>query len=174
MTPKFQGRRKLQDTENARHRDSYRKQSRELDEAGFRFPGELMAAYGVHAFIANTKKLKAVNIPIVLTGAFQVDLANSEIDKFHEIRGIRNGIAHGDPVAITMKEAVVMNGELRQLALKISTHIADLRSLLEVSSILLPSKASQDRRQVPTVRTLSQSADYSRGLDGPWLKKSTR
>jgi len=38
-----------------------------------------------------------------------------------------------------------------------------LSSLLEVPTILLPSEAVQVRLQVPTVRTLSQSADYSAG-----------
>ena len=35
------------------------------------------------------KNLKAVNIPIVLVDAFQVDLSEAEIEKYHEIRLIQ-------------------------------------------------------------------------------------
>ena len=122
---KVKGKRKLQDAENPRWRDSYRKHSRELDEEGFRFPGELLAAFGVRTLISSMKNLKAVNIPVILTEAFQLDLSQGDIDKYHEIREIRNGIAHGDPIVLTMKQAVVMNGALRELALKASSHIAE-------------------------------------------------
>jgi RiboL-PSP-HEPN len=121
----FQGKRRLQESENPRFRDAYRKHSRDFDEAGFRFPGELLAAYGVRCLVENTRKLKAVNIPVILTEGFQMDLSKSEVDHYHKIRETRNRIAHGDPVTITMKEAVVMNGELRKLALKVSVHVAE-------------------------------------------------
>jgi len=117
--------RKLQDTEKPKWRDRYRKYSRDLELEGFRFPGELLAAYGVRSVISKIKNLKAVHIPEVLVGAFRVDLSDAEIEKYDEIREIRNGIAHGDPIVLTMKQAVVMNGVLRNLAVRISSHIAE-------------------------------------------------
>jgi hypothetical protein len=123
--------RKLQETEKAKWRDRYRKYSRDLDDEGFRFPGELLAAYGVRSLILKMKNLKAVHIPDVLVGAFQVDLSEAEVDKYHEIREIRNGVAHGDPAILTMRQAVEMNGRLRDLALKISSHLAEHFFMIE-------------------------------------------
>jgi len=117
--------RKLQDAEKSKWRDSYRKYSRSLDNVGFRFPGELLAAYGVRSLILKMKKLKAFEIPDVLVEALLVDLSEAEINKYHEIRDIRNGVAHGDPVTLTMRQAVEMNGVLRDLAQKISSHLAE-------------------------------------------------
>jgi hypothetical protein len=117
--------RKLQDAEKPEWRDTYRKYSRDLDHQGFRFPGELLAAYGVRSLILRMKNLKAVNIPDVLVEALQVDLSEVEIEKYHEIRVIRNGVAHGGPVTLTIRQAVEMNGTLRNLALKISSHLAE-------------------------------------------------
>jgi hypothetical protein len=117
--------RKLQDAEKPKWRDSYRKYSRDLDREGFRFPGELLAAYGVRSLILKMEKLKAFEIPDVLVNALQVDLSEAEIKKYHKIRDIRNGIAHGDPVILTMRQAVEMNRALRNLALKISSFLAE-------------------------------------------------
>jgi hypothetical protein len=117
--------RKLQDAERPKYRDSYRKHSRNLDEEGCRFPGELFAAFGVRSLISKMENFKAVHIPDTLMGTFQLDLSEAEVRRFHEIRELRNSIAHGDPVNVTMKQAVVMNGSLRALAVKISAHIAD-------------------------------------------------
>ncbi len=117
--------RKLQESEKSKWRDRYRKYSRDLDNEGFRFPGELLSAYGVQSLILKMKNLKAIHIPEVLIGAFQVDLSEVEIRKYHKIRNIRNGIAHGDPVILTVRAAVKMNGSLRDLALKLSSHLAE-------------------------------------------------
>ncbi len=117
--------RKLQDAEKPKWRDSYRKHSRDLDREGFRFPGELLAAYGVRSLIVKMKKLKAFEITDVLVEALQVDLSEAEIKKYHEIRDIRNDIAHGNPVILTVRQAVEMNGALRELALKISSFLAE-------------------------------------------------
>jgi hypothetical protein len=123
----LKAKRKLQDKENPRWRDSYRKHSRDLDEKGFRFPGELLAAYGVRTLLSNLRKknLKAVHIPEVLVHAFQVDLSEREIEKYHEIRDIRNDIAHGNPVVLTIKQVVAWNAALRDIALKASSHISE-------------------------------------------------
>jgi hypothetical protein len=117
--------RKLQDTERAKYRDSYRKYSQDLEREGFRFPADLLAAYGVRSLIVKMKNLQAVQIPDLLVDAFQVDLSKAEVDKYHQIRSIRNSVAHGEPIILTMKEAVVMNGTLRELAVRISSHISE-------------------------------------------------
>ena len=80
---------------------------------------------GVRSLILKMKKLKAFEIPDVLVEALLVDLSEAEINKYHEIRDIRNGVAHGDPVTLTMRQAVEMNGVLRDLAQKISSHLAE-------------------------------------------------
>jgi RiboL-PSP-HEPN len=123
--------RRLQDSDKPEWKDRYRKFSHELDKDGFRFPGELLAAYGVRNLVVKMKNLKAVQIPDVLVEALRVDLPKTEIEKYHEVREIRNAIAHGDPVTLTMRQAVEMTAALRGLAIKIASHTAENFFLIE-------------------------------------------
>lgn len=66
--------RKLQDSDKLAWRPRYRKYSRELDDAGFRFPAELLAPYGVRSLIGKIRNLKAAHIPDLLIRAFQLKL----------------------------------------------------------------------------------------------------
>jgi hypothetical protein len=117
--------RKLQDTDKPAWRPRYRKYSRELDDAGFRFPAELLAPYGVRSLVGKIKNLKAAHIPDLLINAFQLKLSQTEIDKFDQVRSARNAVAHGDPITLTMRQAVEMNRTLRDLAVKIASHMTD-------------------------------------------------
>lgn len=117
--------RKLQDSENPGWRERYKKYSRLLDKEGFRFPGELLAAYGVRYLIQKHKNLKAYEIPEVLVEALRINLSETEIRKYHKVRELRNDIAHGEPISLTIRQSVEMNKELRQLAIKISAHVIE-------------------------------------------------
>jgi hypothetical protein len=117
--------RKLQDSEKASWRDRYRTYARKLADEGFRFPGELFGPYGLKSFVVKVKKMKAHEIPSVLVDALRVDLSEAEIEEYHNIREIRNAIAHGDAPIVSMKDAVGMNKSLRELAIKISDHFTE-------------------------------------------------
>ncbi|HEY4903929.1 MAG TPA: HEPN domain-containing protein [Candidatus Sulfotelmatobacter sp.] len=117
--------RKLQDSEKASWRDRYRSYARKLAGEGFRFPGELFGPFGLKNFIAKVKKMKAWEIPSVLVDALRLELSDAEIEAYHKTRQIRNAIAHGDTVSLSMRDAVGMNKSLRELAIKISDHFTE-------------------------------------------------
>jgi len=117
--------RDLQTTEKKNALAKYWTSSRQLAAAGYRFPGELFSPYGLKTLIAKLRRLKAHEIPSMLVDAFQVDLTPSDIERFHEVRNVRNAIAHGDPQPLTMRQVVEMNIFLRDLAIKIARHLSD-------------------------------------------------
>src|SRR6266566_6159728 len=78
--------RKLQDSEKSSWRDRYRKYGRLLADERYRFPGELLAAYGVRHLVSKLSKLKAHEIPDLLVDGLLMDLTKSEMKKYHEIR----------------------------------------------------------------------------------------
>ena len=123
--------RKLQDSEKASWRDRYRSYARKLAGEGFRFPGELFAPYGLRTFMLKVKRMKAHEIPSILVDALRVDLSESEIKRYDDIREIRNSIAHGQPTSLTMREVVEMNKFLRGLAVKISEHFSENLFVIE-------------------------------------------
>jgi hypothetical protein len=123
--------RKLQDSETPAKHEKYRKYARQLAGYGFRFPGELLAAYGVRTLTARIQRLKAVEIPDLLVHALQLDLSDAERNEFHRIRKIRNRIAHGQPSTLSMTDSMKMNKALRQLAIRISDHLLENYFVIE-------------------------------------------
>lgn len=122
---------KIRGKEMAKLRDKYRKFSRLLAEHGYRFPGELFAAFGLKMLISKRKSLKAFEIPTVLADAFQLNLSANEIQAFEDIRKTRNDIAHGKTANLTMRDSVKMSVDLRQLATKIAAHLNENFFLVE-------------------------------------------
>jgi hypothetical protein len=122
---------KVRGAEVGNLRDKYRKFSRLLAEEGYRFPGELLAPFGLRMLIAKLKGLKAFEIPTVLSGALQLKLSSAEIKIFTTIRKTRNRIAHGKPSKMTMRDAVAMATELRELGTKIALHLNENFFLVE-------------------------------------------
>ena len=117
--------RRLQDSENPGWKERYRKYSAKLAATGFRFPGDLLAAYGVRKIILKVKRLRAVDIPELLIDALRMNLPSTQIDKYREIRTVRNNIAHGKPPHLTINKSIQMNKELRTLAIMITTHLTE-------------------------------------------------
>jgi len=117
--------RKLQDSEKSSWRDRYRKYGRLLADERYRFPGELLAAYGVRHLVSKLSKLKAHEIPDLLVDGLLMDLTKSEMKKYHEIREMRNAIAHGSPLNLSIRKVVNMNIALRNLAIKIADHFTE-------------------------------------------------
>ena len=122
---------KLRTPEKGRNLDRYRTASNDLSSKKFRFPGELLASYGIQSLIKDLKKFKAVHIPELLQSAFAVPFTGSEVDKFHEIREQRNNVAHGNADALDMRKVTDMGLFLRKLAVKTADHLSEHYFVIE-------------------------------------------
>jgi hypothetical protein len=117
--------RKLKTTEKGKAIDRYRTASQALASKNFRFPGELLASYGIKSLIEDAKKLKAVQIPDLLQTAFALPLTPKEVEQFHKIRDERNKVAHGSAGHLDMRKVTAMGIFLRDLAVKTADHLSE-------------------------------------------------
>jgi hypothetical protein len=116
---------KLRTTEKGNAKFRYITASQALASKNFRFPGELLASYGIKSLIEDVAKLKAVHIPDLLQAAFGVPLTRAEVEQFHNIREDRNKVAHGDAGALDMRKVTAMGLFLRKLAVKTADHLSE-------------------------------------------------
>lgn len=101
----------------------YKKHTKELEHTDFRFPSELFSTFGIMELGNNYKDLKASQIPHVACWCFGVELTEDEINRFSELRDLRNRVAHGKVLQIEFNEANSANQFLRNLAIKIDRHV---------------------------------------------------
>ena len=90
----------------------------------FRFPGELLASYGIKSMIEDLDKVKAVKIPDLLQSAFAVPFTANEIEKFHKITLERNAVARGSAGPLDMRKATETGLFLRKLDVKTADHLS--------------------------------------------------
>lgn len=120
--------RKLQEPIKPQKKLKYAKHSQELIDAGYRFPSELLSSYGVRAIIQKLESLKSADIPDLMMQGFHLNLDQKTIDRFHEIRGARNDIAHGKIAKrknLSLNDAMQMNSDLRDIAVKFDKHLVE-------------------------------------------------
>jgi hypothetical protein len=115
---------KLREPEKANARDRYRTASQQLATKNFRFPGELLASYGIRSLIEDINKLKAFQIPDLLRSAFGVPLSEDDVKEFHRVRDKRNKVAHGSAGALNMRKATEMSLFLRRFAVMTAEHLS--------------------------------------------------
>jgi hypothetical protein len=68
---------------------------------------------------------KAVKIPEVLQEALLFPMTPADTSKFHNLRGIRNDIAHGKLTKYPVRTAIEHGSYLRNLAVNIDGHIVE-------------------------------------------------
>jgi hypothetical protein len=105
------------------HEQRYEKHSKELVKAGYRFPSQLFSAYGIKMLVQKLGNMKAVDIPDLLEHGLHLKLDSSMIASFHNIREIRNRIAHGDPVSLSLGDVSRYNDVLRNMAYELDKHL---------------------------------------------------
>lgn len=103
---------------------SYRKARTALIEAGYRFPSELLSSYGIRMLSQKLGNLRAADIPDLLVHGLHMELDRQTIEQFHNIRDVRNKIAHGESVTLTLSQLSSHNELLRDLASQIDAHLA--------------------------------------------------
>jgi len=114
-----------------KHHDRKRKATRELKEVNYIFPSSLLSSFGVKSLIQKMGNIKSVDIPKLLTDGFHMDLSETDIEKFHSIRDMRNKIAHGNNPTLVLKEVIEMNNFLREFAKSIDSHLIESFFILE-------------------------------------------
>ncbi len=126
----IKSKRKLQEPEKPAKAQKYQKYSKELVEAGHKFPSELLASYGVRLLAEKIKNLKSVDIPDLLIQALHCKI---DAQRFHQIRDIRNKIAHGrtGEVRLILTKAIKINDDLRNFATTIDKHLIEHYFVLE-------------------------------------------
>jgi hypothetical protein len=128
--------RKLQEPPDHRKIAKYAVYSSKLASAGFRFPSELFAVYGVERLLEKIGKdkrreLKAGEIPALLIDAFHMTSFAKHVDAFEDLRKLRNEIAHGKRQRVAIKSAIAAGRELRAAATAVDSHFVNHFFILE-------------------------------------------
>jgi hypothetical protein len=96
---------------------------RKLRDMGYRFPSELFSSYGIRMLLQKLGNLRSVDIPDLLIHGLHMSLNDTMVEDFHSVRDIRNRIAHGAPVSLSMKDLSQHNSVLREFAIAIDRHL---------------------------------------------------
>lgn len=105
--------------------------TRELKKTLFQFPSDHFAAYGIYMLGKKIDDLKAKDIPEVLMNVLLIELSVDDVRNFHNIRNIRNSIAHGQTIHLNIKLVTEYNTMMMELARKINEHVSDFFKIYE-------------------------------------------
>ncbi len=114
---------KLRTRKKHGHEERYRKFTKLLQEQGYRFPTESFSSYGIRRLDDDLSRLKAYAIPDFLIAAFHVPLDPKDVKYYHKVREMRNQIAHGHSVKVSLKELSKINDLFRRWSLLINEHL---------------------------------------------------
>jgi hypothetical protein len=118
--------RKLQDAPDPNKQAKYEKYGQLLDEAGFRFPTDLLSHFGVTQLVlkADEKRgFKAHEIPFMLKDALLYPLTPNEEAMIERIRLERNKVAHGSAAPLSLAQSLSDASSLHTLAAAVDDHI---------------------------------------------------
>ncbi|MFN8413989.1 MAG: HEPN domain-containing protein [Anaerolineales bacterium] len=119
----YEKKRKLRGKRNKMKISQYRSNSKKLASMGYRFPSELLSGYGIKMLSQKVANLKSNEIPDLLTHGLHLKLDEATINQYHEFRNLRNSIAHGRKVDLSIKEVGERNEILRNMAYALDLHL---------------------------------------------------
>jgi hypothetical protein len=99
--------------------------TRSLEAQNFVFPSGLFYPLGIKYLAQKIGNLKANEIPSFVRDSFGMQISELLVEQFHEIREIRNKIAHGKKVDLAIKDVTAMNSVLRDFALALDRHLVN-------------------------------------------------
>jgi hypothetical protein len=117
--------RKLQEYPKANLLPKYQKHQRVLHDFGYPLPSQRASAFGWLMLSKVLENMKAVKIPEILQDALLFPITTAETGKFHNLRGIRNDIAHGTLTKYPVRTAIEHGAFFRNLAVNIDEHIVE-------------------------------------------------
>lgn len=97
--------------------------TKSLEARQYVFPSELFYPLGIKFLAQKVGNLKASEIPNFIKDSFGMEVSDEIVEQFHEIRDVRNKIAHGHKIDISIKDVSTMNSLLRDFALEIDRHL---------------------------------------------------
>lgn len=97
--------------------------TKELAKIGYRFPTELFSGYGARVLIQKLGNLRAADIPDLLREGLHMEIDDDAVAKFHDVRNLRNRIAHGDAVNLTFRDVARKNDILKKLSYDLDRHL---------------------------------------------------
>jgi antitoxin component of MazEF toxin-antitoxin module len=116
-------RRKIRRQDKPSRVSSYKAASAKLTEKGYIFPSDLLSAYGARMLIQKISNMSANDIPDVLVDGLHMEIDDNRVLEYHNSRELRNRIAHGDSVNLTIEQVTNMSKALRSLVLDIDQHL---------------------------------------------------
>lgn len=116
---------------SAKNQPDRKNATRQLKKTQYRFPSDHFASYGIFMLGKKIEDLKARDIPEVLINVLLIELTTEEVRKFHNIRYIRNSIAHGQVVHLDIDAVTKHNNVLMSLAKKVNMHVCEFFKIYE-------------------------------------------
>jgi hypothetical protein len=124
--PVTASKRKLQEPAKNGEKAKYDKHSKILDSAGFRFPTELFAHYGIANLLVKASNdrngMRAWEIPNILADGLLFPITKPERDFFEANRLLRNETAHGSAPVISLRDSLGFASKLHTLAARLDKH----------------------------------------------------
>jgi len=94
-----------------------------LKNTGYRFPSDLLSNYGAKMLLQKIANLSAKDIPTLLVDGLHMNLSESLVLDFNNARDIRNKIAHGENIALTIEQVTNISKTLREITLSVDQHL---------------------------------------------------
>lgn len=95
-----------------------------LKRGDYRFPSEMFSAFGLRVISEKNSNIKSFEIPDFLTNGFAFELNDDSVETFHNIRELRNKIAHGDTVNLDLTDITEKCKFLSSLAKDFDQHLS--------------------------------------------------
>lgn len=121
----FSSKRKLTGNRKTQRKPQYQEISRKLSRSGYMFPNDLLSGYGIKMLHKKLGDLKSKEIPDILMDCFHINFSEEDVREFHNLRDLRNSIAHGRPPVLNVKSVTEKNKVLISMAKKIDAHLSE-------------------------------------------------
>jgi len=105
------------------HASRYAKASKDLIAFNYKFPTDLLSGYGATMLLQKIDNSVANDIPKLMRDGFYLNLDNALVLKFHNAREIRNKIAHGEEVSLSISQVTEYSKLFKALAIAIDQHL---------------------------------------------------
>lgn len=97
--------------------------SSQLKDMGYGFPSDLFSSYGANMLVQKVGNMKSVDIPKILMEGLHLEIDTSLVDDFHNVREMRNKIAHGEVVNLTIEQVTNMSKTLKNFTKAVDQHL---------------------------------------------------
>ena len=116
-------RRKVRGVSKPVHHSRCKNASNLLTKMQYRFPSDLLSGYGAKMLLQKISNLTPHDMPNLLIDGLHMRIDESLVLDFHNVREVRNRIAHGDAVNLTIEQVTNMSKTLRTIALDLDQHL---------------------------------------------------